>query len=332
MLVVDTHDLASLLDVVGAAKEHINLLQRNLLRLGDEEVHEHAQDHVHSHEEEEALEALVGEEGGEELLENGVGDVLHLRAHADGLGADVDGEDLGGVHPRGRAPGRLVEEGEEEQQEDDGDADGLALGAVGGGGRLEADDGDDEHADGHAGGADDEEPAAAEAVGGPHGVEGEEDAAGGVEGVDEVDGVVRGPDLLVDGGGVAVEGALAGELLADVEDEGEVEALADGGVLEEGGVAPADGLLLVLDGLADGEELLLDLLLGVADAHEGGAGGVDVALLLDVPAGALGLEGQGDDDDDGDEHLEDDDHLPVPLAERGAVLGAGVVLCDVLAN
>lgn len=45
-------------------------------------------------------------------------------------------------------------------------------------------------------------------------------------------GLGRVPNLLVDGSRVAVKGALAGELLADVEDEGKVETLADGLVLE----------------------------------------------------------------------------------------------------
>ena len=57
----------------------------------------------------------TGQEGGEELLNNGVGNVLHLRAHADSLGAHVHGEHLGGPDPGSGAPGGLVKEDEEEQ-------------------------------------------------------------------------------------------------------------------------------------------------------------------------------------------------------------------------
>lgn len=240
--------------VARAAKQNINLLERHLLRFGDEEVDVGPEDDVHAHEEEEALEARAGEELGEELLEDGVGDVLHLGAHADGLGADVHAEDLGRPHPDGGAPGRFVEEGEEEEEEDDGGAHGLRLGvAVTVGGRGEADDGDDEHAGCHADGADDEQPATAVAVRGPHGVEGEEDAKRGVERIDEVDGLGARPDVAVDGRGIAVERALPGELLTDVEETGEEDALPYRGVTEQGGVAGApDGLLLVLDGAANG--------------------------------------------------------------------------------
>lgn len=106
----DPQHLRALLGVVGAAEQLVHLLERDLLGLGDEEVDKDAEDDVHGHEEEEAVEPLVGEEGGEELLEDCVCDVLHLGAHADGLGADVDGEDFGGPHPGCCAPCWLVEE------------------------------------------------------------------------------------------------------------------------------------------------------------------------------------------------------------------------------
>lgn len=179
----DAEDLAALLDVVGAAEQDVDLLEADAPRLGHEEVDEDGEQDVGRHEEEEALEPLVVEEDGEELLEDGVADVLHLRAHADGLGAHVDREHLGRPDPRRRAPRRLVEEGEEEQREDDGDPDGLRLGPVDIR-RLEHDHGDDHHAYGHADGADDEEESSAVSVGRPGGVEGKDDAKGGVECVD----------------------------------------------------------------------------------------------------------------------------------------------------
>lgn len=54
------------------AEKHVDLLKRNLFSLRDEEVDIDAQHKVHRHEEVQALETLVGEELGEELLEDGV--------------------------------------------------------------------------------------------------------------------------------------------------------------------------------------------------------------------------------------------------------------------
>ena len=81
--------LCSLVDVVDAAEQDVDLLERDLLGLGDEEPDEDKEDNVHAHEEEEALETDVVEESREELVEDGIGDVLRLRAHTHGLGADV---------------------------------------------------------------------------------------------------------------------------------------------------------------------------------------------------------------------------------------------------
>lgn len=63
------HHLGALVDVVGAAEEDVDLLEGDLLGLGDEEVDEEAEEDVDGHEEEQALEPFVGEEDGEELLE-----------------------------------------------------------------------------------------------------------------------------------------------------------------------------------------------------------------------------------------------------------------------
>lgn len=100
--------------MIGSAKDDVHLLERDAHGLGDEEVHKDGEHDVDSHEEEETLEALLGEEGGEELLEDGVGDVLALRCHADGLGSNVDGEDFAGPHPDTGAPRWLVEETRED--------------------------------------------------------------------------------------------------------------------------------------------------------------------------------------------------------------------------
>lgn len=68
-------DLATVLCMQGTTEEHVDLLEGHLLRLGDEEVNEGREEDVDRHEEVEALEAGRGEELGEELLEDGVGDL-----------------------------------------------------------------------------------------------------------------------------------------------------------------------------------------------------------------------------------------------------------------
>jgi hypothetical protein len=168
------------------------------------------------------------------LVHNKVGDVLRLRSHADRLGTDVHGEHLGGPDPDRSAPRRLVEEDEEEEQEDDRDGHGMRLGASGQSRSLRFHRCDDQHAKRHADAADDEEEAPAETVDGPGGVEREQDSEGGVESVDQGDGGGALEDFLVDLGGVAVERALAGDLLAGVDDKRKGKTLAHGRILPEG--------------------------------------------------------------------------------------------------
>ena len=55
------------------------------------------------------LQSTLGKEGREELLQDGVADVLHLGAHSDSLSLDVHGPD-----PYCCSPGGLVEQNEEE--------------------------------------------------------------------------------------------------------------------------------------------------------------------------------------------------------------------------
>lgn len=47
--------------------------------------------------------------------------------------------------------------------------------------------------------------------------------------------------------------------------------------------------------------------------------------MLDVPSRTFGDGPELCQNEDGHQHLENDDHLPVPLAERFGVLGAGEV-------
>ena len=76
--ILDTKQVTTLLNVIGATKQDIDLLKRNLTCLGYEEVHEERKADVDGEEEEEAVEALVVQEGWEELLHDGVCDVLRL--------------------------------------------------------------------------------------------------------------------------------------------------------------------------------------------------------------------------------------------------------------
>ncbi len=85
--------------MISSAEKDVDLFQRDLFRFRDEEEHEETEEDIHGEEKEEGVEALVFEEGGEELLEDRVGYVLHLRGHAHGLGAHVHREDLGGPDP-----------------------------------------------------------------------------------------------------------------------------------------------------------------------------------------------------------------------------------------
>lgn len=307
-------------------KQHIHLLQQHLLGLRNKEVHKRREQKIDPREHVKGVKAAVIEEGGEKLLHNGVGDVLGLGRHPHGLGADVHGEDLGGPDPDGGAPGGLVEEDEDEEDGDDADAGAVGFGAAGEGRGLGFYRGGDDHADAHADAADDEEEFAAEAVDGPGGVEGEEDAEGGVEGVDQADlGGFFAPDFLVDFGRVRVERALAGDLLARVEDEGEEETFAHGTVFPERRVGRGDGFLFEFEGFADHQDLVFDLLLRVADPAEAGACGVDVVALLDVPSRGAGDGREENDDDDRDEHLKYHDQLPVPFAQ-----GFRVPRCSVI--
>ena len=98
--------------VLLVSKQLVHLLQRNLARLGNEEVDIGSENDVHRHKKEQTLQPSLLQEDREELLENCVGDVLHLRAHAHGLRSNVHREDLRGPDPGSRTPGRLIKEDE----------------------------------------------------------------------------------------------------------------------------------------------------------------------------------------------------------------------------
>lgn len=75
--------------MVGTTEDSVHVLEGDTLGLGDTEPDKDGEEDVDSEEEEEALKTSLGEEGREELLEDGVGHVLALRGHTDGLGSNV---------------------------------------------------------------------------------------------------------------------------------------------------------------------------------------------------------------------------------------------------
>lgn len=243
-------DGGTLLDVANTSKQRIHLLKRHLLRLGKDEVHDdgearqtfkvmkkkkvfllrkvsgaRAQGNLDID-----SQSLIGVKDREELLEDRVGNTVHLSGHADSGSSDVHGENLAGIGPGGATPSRLVEECEEEGEESDGDSDRVAL--VVGTGWCETNDRDDHRAHGHTARSNEEQESAAVSVDSPHSIEGEENTKSSIQRVDEVDGVDVVVPFLVDGRGVTVERSLSTELLSNVDEEGEVRTLADTGVPE----------------------------------------------------------------------------------------------------
>lgn len=112
MRVVRANQVSTLLDMIGAAEQHVNLLERNLLGLRHEEPDESSEHATDACKHVEGVEAAVIEESREELLHDGIGDVLRLRGHADSLRTHIHGEDFGGPNPSCRAPRWFVEESE----------------------------------------------------------------------------------------------------------------------------------------------------------------------------------------------------------------------------
>jgi hypothetical protein len=110
---------ATALDVAGAAEELVHFLKRDTFSLWDEEDDIADEQAVDAREHIEGVEPAVLEEEREELLHDGVGNVLRLPSHAYTLGPHVEREDFGAPDPGDGAPGWLVEEDEEEQEEHD---------------------------------------------------------------------------------------------------------------------------------------------------------------------------------------------------------------------
>lgn len=90
---------------------------------------------------------------------------------------------------------------------------------------------DDQHACRHTDTTNDKEEATAETVNSPSGIEREQDSESRIEGVDQCDSRGAFEDFLVNLSGIAVEGALTGNLLASVDDKRQTKTLAHGFIL-----------------------------------------------------------------------------------------------------
>lgn len=182
-----------------------------------------------------------------------------------------------------------------------------------------------DHAASHATSSNNEKEFSAKAIHSPDGIQIEDDSEGGVEGIDQLNlGVVL-EDTLVDGGSVRVEGSLAGELLACIDDQGKCETLTNGTILPQRSVGAGDGFLLKFQGFTNHEDFILDLLLSFMDSTERFASIFNPATMLKIPSGRFGDEEDKTEDDGWYQHLEYDDHLPVPLAEFCDIFCASVV-------
>lgn len=308
-----------------STKEYVNLLQRDLLGFRDEEPHICRQEYVDCHEEEQTFQTFIGQENWKKLLENGIGHVLTLTAHSDGLRSHVCAEDFGSVDPGGGPPRWLVEEGEQEEENNDSNTDSFRFDPIDSRGR-QAYDGNEKHTESHTKSTDDEEEPTTVSIRDPHGIECEDDSKSGVQSVDQVDFFLAAPNLLVNGSRVGVERSLASQLLSNVDNTDENETLADGWVSEERGVTGSlDELSLEFDGGADGSQFFLDLLIRLSDLLQRLTGFLNIIVFVDVPSWRFRDEGKQDADEGGNKDLEENDNLPVPVAKLLVVVGAGIV-------
>lgn len=232
MRILDVKQVSTLLGVVGTTEKNINFLKSDGLGLRNEEPDKEQEEYIRCHKKEERFRSGIGVESWEELVEDTLSNVLHLRAHADGLGSNVHGENLRCPNPSGRAPRWLVEEDKQEQHCGNGYSGWGRLGQFVSGWVLyvwcfQADQRNCEHAKGHTGGTNNEQKFSAESINGPCRIESKDNTAGRVQGVDQVDSIERSEDALVDCGRVRVQGSLSSKLLANVDDECKKQSLAD---------------------------------------------------------------------------------------------------------
>ena len=308
----------------GLGHHLVDLLERETLGLGDEEVGEEQAADTGGTPDEENLGTEIALTGvnhvGSDVTDNEVPEPVGGGGESDTLGTDREREDLADNDPSSGTPGG----GETEDVDaDEHDEDG---GGGGGAGESGADDGDDELADQHERGTPDEDLATTEALNGPEGKRRGDD-------VDDV-GDERDEErildtrLLEEGCAVVEDEVDTGPLLEHLQedtDQHTAEVARGSEALEAVGPAGlANRHLVVVVGLDLGK-LVLDVG-GIAGlATEGGErlAGVVRATLLDVPTRGLREEEETDGEQDGPDELDRDGN---------AVGGGGVPLVGTLTD
>lgn len=314
----------------------INLLERQALGLGDEEVgvDEGAGAETAPDEEDggpEVATVLADHVGGDDG-DDGVPEPVGGGGQTDTARSDGDGEDLADDDPGTRAPGGGEPEDEDGDKGDLG-VDGAdvvgdhAVGLISGRGGVsvvEADgdtnDGDEELADKHTEGTDEEDASATESLNGPEGERSRADVDEGEDERDEED-VVDSTSGLEEGGRVVEDEVDTGPLLHHLhrsteDSSAEVRLAIPEAALEAVGPAADKGcrrddlalVLLVGDDLGD---LRLDVLgvLRLASDLGKGVDGVFNAATLDEVSGRVGEEEETTGEDDGPGELETDGDL-----------------------
>ncbi|TKW51850.1 hypothetical protein CTA1_1111 [Colletotrichum tanaceti] len=284
---------------LAAREEAVDLLEAEVLGLRVEEVDEGHEEGVEDAEVDVGAPANVPDADGGDLDDEEGEDPVGGGGERGGAGADGQGRVLGRQQPGDGEQADGEEEVEEEEHDDGDDAGGHA--AVGDGA------GEDGHAGALAGGGEEHELAAAEAVDDPDGDEGREEVGDAVEAGEEQGEAVRHADgLLKDDRGVLV---LLHELASDTQ-HGAVEELLVAVLEHHPEAAGVGGLALLADGGLDLGQVALQLGLGLGD----GAGvaldgpedvaGLVVAVVGDEPAGRLGEDEDAEERDDGEEDLQ----------------------------
>jgi len=314
LLMQDLLHVRTTLSLLDGTEQDIHVLKLEALGLLDEEEDEGAHAEAEDAEHDEGAVADVVHGAGRDLGDAEVEEPLGGGAHADAVGAQPRGEDLGEVDPGDGAPGGRVPDHVQVDHDDHGDGGGRHDVDVGGRVRVQH-GGEDEHHGHHPGGAGDEGLAPAQLVDADE----EEDGRGG-----DLDGAVdaRGEqrrvglghaDGLEDLGRVVANAVGARELLPEHDAEAVDEAPA---VARREALAPAHALRLrqlLLDGRLDLRDLLHDLgVRGGLAAHVGQrGGGLFDAAAGDEPARGLLQEPQADEQEAAGDELDGDRDAPL---------------------
>jgi hypothetical protein len=111
-----------------------------------------------------------------------------------------------------------------------------------------------------------------------------------------------------------IESSLSRKLLAGIDDESNIKSLSNGRILEKGPIGARNNLLLILDSLTNGEKFVLDVLLVLANSAQRSTCIIDPVSMLNIPTWGFWEEWELSKDNDWDQHLEYNDHLPVPIS------------------